>query len=373
MTPSRPGSRVLVVRLSALGDVLMTLPLVRQLRRGWPGASVHFAVQDELAPVLEGHPELDRVVPIPVRRIRGLLRSPLTWPRAFSRLAGLEEQLRAGRYDLVLDAHGNFKSGLVSWLTDAPRRIGPARGEAREGNGLFLTDRPRRPPEGGRHRRDRALSLLSVLGLATDDAGLALPAYPRDWARGALAPLAGPGPLALLHPGTSPKAAFKRWPAARFGELATALREAVGARVAVVAGPGEEHIAEAAVAASGGAARALPAPPDLRQLGGLLGEADLFVGADSGPGQLATALGVASVILFGPKDPGTYGPRERGLAVLNPVACAPCGRRRCHQERVLCMEDLTVATVVDACRVMVDRERSLGLPVRGDVRVFLQR
>lgn len=361
-------NRVLIVRLSAMGDVLMTLPLVRALKAGMPTARVDFATQAEWAPLLEGHPELERVIPVPVQAIRGDLRRPWRWPAAWGRYGRLGRRLAGARYDVVLDAHGNTKSGLVARLAAGARVIGPARSEARELGAWFHHARPPAPPSVVRHRRDRALSLLSALGLPCDDRGAALPEYPRDWAR---AELAGLDRVALLHPGTSPKAAFKRWSPAAFGALAREL-VADGYAVRVIAGPGEARLAEDVAAASSGAAVALPVPPGLRELGGLLAEAALYVGADSGPAHLAALSGVPTVTLFGPKDPRLYGPRGRGVAVVNPVACQPCGKRRCPLARVECMADLRPSTVVEACRVVVDREQLHGLPTVGDVRVVRQ-
>lgn len=362
-------TRVLVIRLSAMGDVLMTLPLVRALKAGMPGVRIDFATQSEWAPLLEGHPDLERVVEVPVGALRGELPLPWRWPSAWRRYRRLGRGLSGARYDVVLDAHGNTKSGLVARLAAAPRTVGPARAEARELGAWFHDSRPPAPPSTRRHRRARALALLGPLGLATEDLGAALPEYPQGWARGVLGDL---GRVALLHPGTSPRAAFKRWSPAAFGALARDLA-ADGWAVRVVAGPGEEELARDVATASSGIAQALPVPPGLRELGGLLSEAGLFVGADSGPAHLASLLGVPTVTLFGPKDPSMYGPLGQGVAVVNPVACHPCGLRRCPLARVECMADLRPSTVVEACRVVVDREQLRGLALADNVRMVRQR
>lgn len=339
--------RILVVRLSALGDILVALPVLDALRRGLPGIHLSLAVQDEFAPLLEGHPALDAVVPVPMRRWRRALRNPLRWPSLMTELRRFDAT--AGHPDCVVDVHGNLKSGLVAWWTGAPMRIGPGPGEAREGNALFMTHRGSRPPTTRRHRVLRALSVLAPLGLPAE---LPLPETP---------PLAHLVPSreardaerrVLLHPGTSPRAAFKRWPTARFGELARELAEPGRIRVEVVGGPGEEALVAEVVEASEGAATSLPTPAGLRELARTLGTADLFVGADSGPACMADACGVPTLTLFGPKDPLLYGPR-RGLAVRRAVACGPCGLRRCPLPEVTCMVAMDAREVAAAARELL--------------------
>ncbi len=361
--------RILIVRLSALGDVLMTLPLAKALRRRLPGAEIHFATQTEFAALLDGHPDLDGVVPIPVRDIKAGLFNPLRWPKKFHALRGLRRRLKGRKYDVVLDAHGNLKSGLVAALTGAPQRIGPSASEAKEGNSLFMTGRPVAPPSTRRHRRDRALSLLSALGIPPEDHGCRLPEYPQDFSRKHLPP--SEGPLVLLHPGTSPKAAFKRWPTTLFGGLSQSLTEK-GATCLVVGGPGEETLVREVVESSQGTALPLPVPPGLPALGGLLQSIDLYVGADSGPAQLAHAAGTKTVVLFGPKDPELYGPRSRGVSVVRKLACRPCGKRRCPLARVECLEDLRVETVVEACLLMLEGGRTSEHFVSGKIRLVRQ-
>lgn len=364
-------ARLLLIRLSAMGDVIHCLPALARLREARPADRIDFATQSEFAPLLEGHPQLDAVVGIPIRRLRGFLGRPWSWPRLAGELAALRGRL-AG-YDAVLDFQGNLKSALVARLTGSPVRIGPAAGEAREGSALLMTARPPAPPDPRRHRADRALALLAPLGIPPEWRPPVLPAYPRAWAEACLATHPGPGPVVLLHPGTSPKAAFKRWPTGHFAALGRALAADFGARVLVLAGPGEEGLAAEVAGGGGAGVRGLPPAPGLRELAGLIAAADLFVGADSGPAHLADALGVPNVVLFGPKDPGLYGPRRRGTAVRLALDCSPCGLRRCRFPRVHCMEDLGPAAVARISASVLERKRPEGLAWEGPVRVLTER
>jgi ADP-heptose:LPS heptosyltransferase len=248
--------------------------------------------------------------------------------------------------------------------------VAPSQSEARELSHLLCNRWPAPPPSQDRHRVERALSLLPVLGIPSRDLGARTPEYPTKWAQSALPP--GKGRRILLHPGASPKAKFKRWAPEAFGALSQLLARKSAGDIQVVGGPGEEELVTKVVQASEGAARALPTPPGLRELGGLLRMTDLFVGADSGPGNLASVLGVPVVLLYGPKDPMLYGPRRTGVAVRVPLDCSPCGKRSCPLPKVRCLEELQPQTVAQACTIMLRMRRRRVLAASGPVRVVLQ-
>lgn len=347
--------RILVVRLSALGDVIHALPVLGVLRRALPDARIDWVVEDRASDLLAGRAELDRVVVFPRRALRELRRQPAAWTRRASQFV---LELREGGYDTSLDLQGNLKSGVIARLSGARRRVGLHRSLAREGNHLFTT-RGIRPPSSARHRVLRNLVLVGrMLGrkaAAWSDPGL--PPFPGAAARArvllANAGIAEDTPYVVLHPGTSAFGAFKRWPPERFADLAAALA-ARGERVVVTAPPGEEALAREVVARSGGAA-AVVETPGLDVLGEVIRGARRLVGADTGPLHLAALAGTPLVGLFGPKDPATYGPwgrRADGRIGLLPVlgrhdvACRPCGGRDCADP--LCMTGLDAEIVLEA-------------------------
>ena len=317
--------RTLLLRLSALGDVAHCLPALASLRAARPGDEIGFLVEDRHAGLLEGHPQIDRRF---VFRRRGGLAA----------VSAVRKEVRAWRPDVVLDLQGNLKSALFSRLSGAARRIGLPRGEAREGSHVAATEvvppGPRRE-----HREDRALRVVRALGDVPRRPGM-LPPVGEDAAAAVADGLAAAGVPAggycVLLPGTSEFGAFKRWPAARFGDLARRLRAETGLVPLVAAGPGQEALAGEVVSAAAGAASRAPATRSLHELMALLRASALVVGADSGPVAIAAVAGVPTVALFGPKDPAVYAPRgPRVVVVWKEVYCSPCTLRRCNDP--ICM------------------------------------
>jgi lipopolysaccharide heptosyltransferase I len=307
-----PAGRVLIVRLSALGDILFALETVAALRRERPDVRIDMLVEEGFRALLAGHAQIDRVLLYPRRRWLAIPGSILA--------------LRRRRYDVVLDLHGIQKSALHVLCARAKTKIGPGPPAAREGAALAYDVRVAMTPVP--HRADIGHRLLQALGLSGRPAAPELHAVPPppELMHGL------PDRRVLLHPGSSTFAAFKRWPPARFAELAKRLVER-GVGVLVSFGPGERELAAPILAAS-----AACRPVDGRALGllglaGVMQQCRVVVAADTGPLHLAAAVGVRCVALFGPKDERRYGPRAHGDVrhelLYHDVPCRPCRRRDC--------------------------------------------
>lgn len=352
--PENRPARVLLVRLSALGDVLHALPVLSALRHRLPDCHLGWAVEDRCAPLLVGRPDLDEMHVLPRQAVRAAFRGR-PW-----RLPGVTRDFRRGLkeagYDVAIDLQGNLKSGLVTRASGAALRLGYARGATKELNHLHSTRRWR-PPDAKQHRIERYLGLVS--SLLDEPLAYRAPGFPLsdEERQGAARQLVAAGlPLsgtALLHPGTSGFGAFKRWPPQRFGLLAARLRQR-GWQVGVTVGPGEAALGAEVVRMSGDKAVLLE-PAGLRDLAALIETAGLFVAADTGPLHLASLLKRPLLGLFGPKDPQIYGPygeTQAGLPGVLPtivrddVACRPCRLRRCADP--LCMKTLAVEDVLAA-------------------------
>jgi lipopolysaccharide heptosyltransferase I len=327
--------RILIVRLSALGDIATGLAVLATVRARRPDARVGWLVEDRFADLLQDHPQID-TVHVYERKGGGILRNA-------GRLLHLTKSLRAERYDAALDLQGNLKSGFLTRLSGAARRVGLGGGHSREGNGLFVKERVAPPPG---HRLGGYLAVVEAVLGPGPVADALLPASPQDHRS------------IVLHPGTSRFGAFKRWPPASYAALGDRLAERLRAKVLLTAGPGERAEAEAV-------ARALRAPAEIAEPAGLQALVDVLAGArlvvagDTGPAHLAAALGVPTVSLFGPKDPAVLAPvGPRTAAVRAGVRCSPCALRHCPDP--VCMTQLTVDAVEARALALLDDAETRG-------------
>lgn len=353
--------RLLVIRLSALGDVLFTLPAVHALRQARPGLAVDWVVEERAASLLDLYGGIERRIVWRRADLVQRLRRPWRWPQAAAALVRHAAALRATRYDAVLDFQGNLKSGAHALLARGARKLGFDRTHSKEASWLAASERVA-PPAGVHHRVEQALALVRSLapeiGPDAPRPPLEVPQAARDFAGRELARLGlAQRPFALLHPGTSAFGAFKRWRADRFANLADLLAQRLDLPALVTWGPGEEELAAKVVAASKyagphGATRMGPKTRSLTELAALLQAAKLVVASDSAALHLAAFLGTPVVALYGPKDPAIYGPRFAPLRVVHTwLPCSPCTRRTCPD--VLCMEEISVRQVFEAAEELV--------------------
>lgn len=306
---------VAIVKLSALGDVVHALPVAAALRAARPAARVTWLVETRNAPVLAGHPAIDRVVPIDTRRWRRA-RTPGALATVVHEVAALHRALRGARFDVAIDLQDLVKSGVLTAMTGAPVRVGFAAAYCRERASALFTNRRVRPPAAARHVVDQYLSLLSAVGVTPPARGaFSLPsdevAETAIEEAFAAAGLKARDRLVVVNPGAGRPE--KRWPVERFAELAARIARDGAGRVLVVWGPGER---EDAVAIAGRGDAVLAPPTDLATLIALLRRASVVVAADTGPLHLAAALGVPCVGLFGPTAAARNGPYGDGHRAL---------------------------------------------------------
>lgn len=290
-----PADRILIVRLGSMGDIVHALPVAAALRDAAPSARLDWIVEPHWCPLLEGSPVLSNLRTLDRHHWR-------------SALAGIRE-LRAARYDAVLDLQGLYKSAILSRLTGAPRRIGFAPAFAREpGAARFYTDRIT-PPASAAHVIEQNLSLAAaLLPPPVSPLSIRFPlTVPSDADAFLDSELAARGLDAfyLISPGGGWRS--KCWPAERFGHLHRRIAERTGLRAVVSFGPGEKALAEA-VRLVAGDPPPLLLPLTLPQLMAVARRARFTVAGDTGPLHLAAALGTRVIGLYGPTDPQRNGP-----------------------------------------------------------------
>jgi lipopolysaccharide heptosyltransferase I len=325
------ASRIALLKLSSLGDVIHALPVAATLRAARPRARLAWIVERREAAVLQGHPGLDEVIVADTRGWRRA-RGPAAARAALAEALALRRRLARGRFDVAIDLQGLLKSGILAAATRAPLRIGFAARWGREPLSALFTNRRVTPPPSARHVIEQYLALLAPLGITERRMEFTLPVTPAaetiidEWLAGAgLKPRRR---LVVLNPGAGRP--DKRWPLTHYTELARRLVQDAGAHVVVTWGPGEEA---AARAIAGGAPATAAPPTDLTTLPALLRRASVMVAADTGPLHMAAALGTPCVGLYGPTSAernGPYGPGhralvspDRALATLAPSSVLP--------------------------------------------------
>lgn len=338
MTPPR---RILIIRLSAIGDIIMASGLIPALRELWPEAHLGWLAESAHADLLRHNPRLDRIHLLPRGRWRELRHSG-----QYRRLAGeirdFTSALRQERYELVLDLQGLLKSGVWARLCGADRRIGLG---SREGSQFLMTEvipRVMDDPRIGKEYRDLAVRLGARPEHFAMD--IPVPEEARQRAAALLGAAGHGGAHAVLAPFTTRPQ--KHWFEARWAELARRLRPRF--RPILLGGPGDVERAAAIETLAEGALLNLTGRTSLTECAAIIQTAGLLVGVDTGLTHLGTAMATPTVALFGSTMPYLDTTRKNGLVLYEPRACSPCHRRPTCAGHFDCMRVHTVESVLDA-------------------------
>jgi heptosyltransferase I len=345
------GKRILILRLSAAGDVIRTLPAVRALKEHSPAAYVAWVTEEASRLLLESQPEVDDVILFPRKRWSKGIRSVREVWRTIGEVIQFIVALRRQRFDITFDFHGILKSGLLSFLSGAPERIGFDRKSSKEGNFLFSNIRVRlRREKTSRYQRN--LALLEGIGLKgkSFNAGLTIPPEDREVVESFFRslPVSVRKPLIAIHPGTSPKTFYKRWMADRYSELADRFIRDLGASVIFTWGPDELDWVEGIRKGMEKPSILGPRTGSLTQLGEVLRRCNLYVGGDTGPMHVASSMGIPVIAIFGPTDPVENEPFGEHRKVRKEVGCNPCRKKSCRE--LACLKAVTVDDVFEAAK-----------------------
>ncbi len=346
--------RVLIVRLSALGDVIQGLPCLVALKESFPDWRISWLTEAPNAAVLDGHPHLDRLFLLDRGWRRGVAPlNPVNLGRGGSNALAVWSALRRARFDLAIDLQGLFKSGLWTFLSGAPRRLG--HGGTREYADRFLTEIVSRRPtfDPAYPLIERYLDPARHLGADPSKARYVLPP-PTEAALAEADRLLGPPPSLRPLIGVCPWSAWpsKNWPLPHWRALAAAL--AREARVLILGGAENAADAAAAFSDTEGAEDLVGRTP-LPVLAELLRRCRLVIGPDSGPLHLANATNAPKVLmLFGAtsrRRSGPWGAVHRALA--RDLDCQPCFKRICPLGHFACLRELAPERVLDMAREML--------------------
>lgn len=351
-----PGfRRILIVKLSALGDVAHALPVVDFLRNAAPGADVDWVVDRRFAPVLEGNPGLHRVIPLDLSRWKREWRTAETRRDAGT---GVRE-LRAGGYDVAFDLQGNVKSGVVTLLSGAPVRWGFGRNGVREAPNLLFTNRKALLLPEDRHITQKILRVASApFGGSFDLSSLKSEIVTRE-AEDAVAAgitrdlIPGAKPLVVLHPGTT--WITKRMDTSFWAEVVHGLRERLPAAGVLLSWgtEGERREAEEIREGAGSGVVLLPRLT-LKELAAVYRMSGHLMAPDTGPLHIAAAVGARTVSVFRATDGNRNAPRGAGHRFLQaPLPCTACLRKRCDRDAE-CRASIPAGEVAEAMVQLVE-------------------
>ncbi len=327
------SKRILIVKLSSMGDIFHALPAVHALKTGLD-AEIDWVVQTEYADCARHFTDVSGVIPF---HRRGFLRN---LPRFLA-------ELRSKRYDLIVDLQGILKSAVILVMARGARRIGPS--FHREGTRLLYPEVAGRRNK-NRHAVDENFDVVRHLGLPAGE-----PCFPLDIPN---IPISLPGPRIGIAP--SSRWPSKNWPIESFIIACQTLQRRAGAHIVLFGGGPDKAAARAIAEAVGSGVTDFAGRTTIAETMGLLKQMDLVISNDTGPMHLAAALKVPVVALFGPTDPVRTGPYGGASVVIRAkdAPCSPCFKARCRRPDRACMAGIAPDAVVQAALQLLQRTPS---------------
>jgi len=336
--------KVLIIRPGAIGDVLLTTPFIRALKKALPEAVIDYAAAPFPAKILEGNPYLSNVIVFDKNKYKdaGFIGKNINDLKFYLSLA-------KNKYDLVFDLFGNLRSALMAFFSGARYRAGFT---FRVRKHLYnIKVKPAQDPMYNVHYHTQ---LLTAIGIPEDGEELdfIIPESEKAKAAQFINTVKSGGPVIGINPsGTWPT---KRWPEEKFGELAGLILNGIkGSSVIVLWGPGEQHMAEKVLKNCPVKQGIIIAPQtSLKELAALIGQMDVLVTNDGAPKHIAVAVKTPAVTVFGPTNSISWNPRDNPYypAVASALSCAPCDKTQCPDRDIECMKKISAADVFEAVK-----------------------
>ena len=338
--------KVLIVKVSALGDVVHALPVLAHLHAAHQDIVVDWLVESSFAPLLEGHPLLRKVIHLDTRG----------WRKQGAAVAvrgawAVGRQLRKEKYDVVLDLQGNSKSGLFTWLSGARKRFGFDSSQTREWLNTLTTNYKVSIPPECHHITSRYLRIAREAFPGETEVPLCGPLPVEQEAANAVSAVLEKhslmrGKFLVAHYGTTWET--KLWPLENWVELTRSLVMENGQQLVLTWGNDVEKLAAERMAEACQGRAVIWPRGTLQELVALLAGARLVIGADTGPIHIAAAVGTPTVSIFRVTDSLRNGPPgDKHIRIQAPMDCSPCLRKSCDLDRE-CGRSITVDSVKSA-------------------------
>ncbi len=322
-----PRMRILIIKLSSLGDLFHALPAVHNLKQGL-STTVDWVTNTTHVDLVRCFDDVDNVIGFPRKQF-------------FENFDTFKKALRTEQYDIIIDLQGLLKSAVVNRLARGRRRIGPS--FHREGSRLFYSSVAGKRDR-TRHAVIENLDIVSHLGLEAlpPTFPVTFPAY----AESASHPRVAISPVSRWQ--------SKNWPLGRFIEVAKELQNTAQASIFLLGAPGDADACRQIETALDRPCQNLAGKTSLPEMGGILESMDLLIANDSGPVHMAAAVETPTLVIFGPTDPKRCGPFGDGHRVMKtPYPCRPCHRRICDQPDIPCITGVKVYQVLETAHEML--------------------
>lgn len=326
---------ILIVRLSAIGDVLHCTPVSRALREQYPDAKLSWIVSEKAQDILVGNPFLDEV----------LVWNKDQWKQKFAAnpfkgyrsLQVLSRTLRQLQFDLVVDVHAQLLPGLITWGSGAPIRVGFS--NAKEMASLFYNKKV--PRDGSLPITRQYLGALGALGISAPQAGMIMPVAPENEQKAAAIwsenNIGNADKVVVLNSSTTWPT--KCWPPEYFSQLGNYLLQEPGVKILLTGAKADIPLVQQIKNGINGEAIDIAGHTSLKDLAAVIRKCDLFITGDTGPLHMAAAVGTPTLSLFGPTDPRIYAPEgEQHVSLLSPAPCQLCRKRTC--DHFVCMAQI---------------------------------
>ncbi len=343
--------KILIIKLSSIGDVLHALPFLEVMKQCWPDSAIDWLVEEEASQVILGHLAINRVIISGRKRWQKDILNPLKFIKASSDAIIFFKDIRLSSYDVVVDLQGLFRSGILSAIARGKRKIGMS--GSREGASFFLNEPPV-PVDYEQHAIDRYLKVASYLGCGIKNFKGEIPVFEQDkkLADNLLESHIEDKNIIAVNPMAKWKT--KLWEADKFSELASMLYRDLQCSIIFTGSKQDFPVIEDIInkTDSKDGITNLAGRTSLKELAYLYSKCSVLVCTDTGPMHIAAAMGCKVVALFGPTAPLRTGPYGNGHEVIRSgMDCSPCFKKECGN--TICMKNITVNEVYDAIKSVI--------------------
>jgi lipopolysaccharide heptosyltransferase I len=348
--------KILIIRLSSIGDVIHCTPVAKALKTAWPDCQIAWLTGEVCADLIKYNPYVDECIIWSRERFEKHCRK-YEFKEAWNMWGDLMARLSTRQFYAVLDIHGLFLTGLIASKIKSERRIGLK--DARELNSFFMKETVK---PSGRHMTERYISILEPLGIFADgnDMTLVVPDKEKDFATRFLrqAGVRAGDRLAVLVPGTT-------WPSKNWAPESFAKTIALIAgdfKSIICGGIAEMEIGKEIESMVNGSLINAIGKTNLLEMAAILERASVVVAGDTGPLHMAAALKVPTVVIFGPSDPNCYRPLGNdSIALFHKQQCSFCHKQNCPMGRGSCMKSVLPEEVAMAIFKLTGRVAHIPL------------